>query len=314
MRILITSVGTATSVNLIKHFNKSLVNDCYIVGTDTNEKGYTAGSILVDKFYQVSNAKKESFFNEIINIVNNENIDLLIPVNDIEVECISKNRNILPCKCVTPDINNILIMKDKYLCSNEMDSLSIAIPEILNYKDRYNFKTILRERIGVGSKGIKIMDSDEVIPKFNEDYYFLQRYIEGEEYTIDVLSDLRCNPIYAIPRKRLEVKSGISTKMELINDKELINCAIKIIKHFQVPGFSNIQFIKDEQGQYWFLEINYRFSGGGSASLISSKDYLKCFIDIVNDKQLFCEINHDTRWNSIVTRFYEEILYEKSVR
>ena len=46
-RILITSVGTATAVNLIKYFHK--LGD-YIVGTDINAYGYTAGSMLVDEF------------------------------------------------------------------------------------------------------------------------------------------------------------------------------------------------------------------------------------------------------------------------
>lgn len=56
MRILITSVGTATSVNLIRYFQR---DGDYIVGADINDFGFTAGSILSNVYYKVSLAKNE---------------------------------------------------------------------------------------------------------------------------------------------------------------------------------------------------------------------------------------------------------------
>ena len=50
MNVLITSVGTATSVNLIKELKK---RNHYIVGVDINDYGYTAGSLMVDNYIKV---------------------------------------------------------------------------------------------------------------------------------------------------------------------------------------------------------------------------------------------------------------------
>ena len=55
MKILISSVGTSTSVNLIRYFQK--IGD-YIVGCDINNYGYTAGSILCKNYYKVPYAKE----------------------------------------------------------------------------------------------------------------------------------------------------------------------------------------------------------------------------------------------------------------
>ena len=40
----------------------------------------------------------------------------------------------------------------------------------------------------------------------------IQEYLPGEEYTVDVLSDLSGAPLLAVPRARLETKDGISSK------------------------------------------------------------------------------------------------------
>ena len=40
----------------------------------------------------------------------------------------------------------------------------------------------------------------------------IQEYLPGKEYTVDVLSDLDGNSLLAIPRERIEVKAGISSK------------------------------------------------------------------------------------------------------
>ena len=104
MRILITSVGTATSVNLIKEFKK---RGDYVVGVDINPLGYTAGSCLSDKFYQIVLAVDDSYLPMLSEIIANEKIDILIPINDIEIYTVSQNIDKIACKCIIPDVKTI---------------------------------------------------------------------------------------------------------------------------------------------------------------------------------------------------------------
>lgn len=307
-RILITSVGTATAVNLIKYFHK--LGD-YIVGTDINAYGYTAGSMLVDEFVRVSLANTEGYLDEIQQIIEDKMIDIFIPVNDIEVYVVALGKEKIKCKCVIPKSNVIEAVRDKYICSNILRETGVTVPQIV--KADYKGKRILRDRIGVGSKGILMLEENDITPQYNLSDKFLQRYVEGEEYTVDVLTDQEGKPVYIVPRKRLEVKSGVATKVYIEKNEKLISYVEKILQKVCLPGFSNIQFIKDEQENYWFIEINYRFAGAGASTLAVSKDYLETFKKIADGKPVSLPLNKDVKWNSVVTRYYEEVVYEEGI-
>jgi carbamoyl-phosphate synthase large subunit len=307
MRVLITSVGTTTSVNLIKEFKKK---GDYVVGVDINPFGYTAGSCLVDKFYQIVWAVDEKYLYSLLKIIESEKIDVLIPINDIEVYIISQNTNRISCKCLIPDEKNINICRDKFVCSEKVAAIGVPVPEILSSGKE---KMILRDRIGVGSKGIEIILKGAKIPEYRMEDKFLQKFISGEEYTVDILADKNGDPVYIVPRKRIEVKSGVATKVEIVNDDKLIHYSKMILEEIKLPGFSNIQFIKDGQGTCWFIEINYRFSGCGAATIAVSKNYIDKFKEFVNGAENNSCINEDVKWNAIVTRYYEECVYENSI-
>lgn len=308
MRILITSVGTATSVNLIKEFKKK---GDYVVGVDINPYGYTAGSCLSDTFYQIVLATDDRYLSKLSEIIVNEKIDVLIPVHDIEIYSISQNIDKISCKCMIPDVETIEMVRDKYICNLKMREIGIQVPEILFSST--DDKLILRDRFGVGSKGIEIILKGKQIPAYNTNEKFLQRFVEGEEYTVDILADQNGKPVYIIPRKRLEVKSGVATKVSIEKDCLLINYVEQILNHVNLPGFSNIQFIKDAKENYWFVEINCRFSGCGAATIAVCENYIDDYKKIVDKRVDFRKINENVRWNTIVTRYYEECVYENNI-
>ena len=309
MRILITSVGTSTSIGLIKGFRK--FGD-YIVGADTNEYGYTAGSVLVDMYYRVSNASNELYMEEIITIINEEDVDLFIPINDIEVYVIAKNIDKINCKCCIPSIETIEVVRDKYICNTVVEKMGVKVPCEIS-KDNINEKRILRDRIGVGSRGIVIIESGFSTPKYDREEVFLQKYVEGTEYTVDILCDRQGNPIYIIPRKRIEVKSGVATKVEIENNEFLISEVKRILSEIKLPGFSNMQFIRDEADNYWFVEINYRFSGAGATTLAVVNNYLLEFLNSFDETYAKASLNAGVKWNTVITRYYEEVVYEKGI-
>ena len=309
MRILLTSAGTATCVNLIKYLKK---HGDYIVVTDINPVGYTSGSLLADRFYQVPLAIENGFVRILNEIIVKEIIELLIPINDIEVYCCSKNINEIKCQCIVPNISTIEKIRDKYVCSRQMSNIGIMVPEILSTDD-ITKKRILRDRLGVGSKGIIFFEKGEKCGEYLKEKSFLQRCIEGKEYTIDVLADKKGYPIYIVPRERLEIKNGVATQVYVLEDMVLINSVKLILQEFILPGFSNMQFIKDGYGRYWLIEINYRFSGCGAATLAVCPDYIVKLRNVINDVPNDTVLNADVKWKSIVTRYYEEVVYEESI-
>lgn len=312
MIVCITSIGTATSIGLIKHIRKYDKN-IKIIGTDTNEHGYTAGSMLVDKFYRVLSAEHILYINEILNIIENEKIDVIIPINDFEIEVFSRNYNKLSekTKCLIPKLNVIKLVRDKLTCTLKMESLGLRCPKRININ--CGKKCIIRDRTGVGSKHIKVLYDGEFFEDILENQ-FIQEFINGIEYTVDVLCDELGKPLYIIPRQRLEVKAGVATKVKIIKEMDLIKSVENVLQVIKLPGFSNFQFIIDREGNQWFIEINPRFGGCSSSSLLAAPGMFDCFMRILSgdfrDDGILYENLKTVKWNSIVTRYYEEIIYE----
>lgn len=307
MNVAITSIGTATAIGIIKCLRK--INEkISILGLDINDYGYTAGSILCDKYYKSLSYNNGNYIDDLVSILGNEKIDILIPIHDFEIKKVALNiERFKEVQVVLPNIDNVDLFSDKYLSCKALNSIGIDTPQIVS--DDYKSKKIARKKISVGSKGIRILQNNE---KFSlDDDEFLQEYIDGEEYTVDILSDLSGKPIIIIPRKRLEVKAGVATKIEIVYDEKLINICKRILKNFLIPGLCNIQFIKKDD-IYYFIELNPRFGGASVTSILASYNYIEDFINLKNitsSEELLNENLKKVKWGSIVTRYYQEVLY-----
>ena len=314
MRVLITSIGTATSVGLVKYFRKE-VKDVVLVGVDVNPFGLTAGSQLVDRFYTVSYAAQNDYIYDLIRIVEDERIDLLIPINDIEIEVVARYRNQLPsqCKCFIPDESVIRLCRDKLAATRLVASLSVTCPELLEVNS--NGPRVYRTNVSVGSKGVALLeDGDRLtrdqIASIQSGKAFLQRRVKGVEFTVDALCDKNGSLLYAIPRERLEVKSGVATKVAIRNNREMILAVQKITKKLCLPSFSNIQFIQLAGQAPFFIEINPRFGGCSIASLMAAPDMFRLYLDVLNGNYVTDhKLNDGVMWDSVITRYYSEVLY-----
>lgn len=309
--ILITSMGTTTGVSLMKAI-KHVRPDIKIVGTDINPVGLTAGSMLVDSYHQVPYAVDEKYIPEIIKIVKQEAVDVVIPINDIEIRIIAENiQHFSSVLKRLPSINVLDTVGNKRTCTKLLEKCGQLCPRIFA-DDHVAGSRIQRECIGVGSKGIYFLKDGEKKRLIDPDS-FVQEAISGDEYTVDILSDAEGKPFYIVPRQRIEVKSGVATKVKIIYDEQMIEECKKILKLLPVPGFSNIQFIKDTNDQDYFIEMNPRFGGSTISSIMASDwDMVAGFIRSLenNGSNDPLEENLDKiKWGAIVTRYYEEKLF-----
>lgn len=312
--ILLTSIGSATAVNLLK----LLKSKYYIIATDIYPLGYTAGSMMVDEFIPVPIYSTESYLEAICRIVKEKHVDLLIPVHDYEIQKIANWKDLIKAKVLVAPLSAISELGDKLNSAKRIADIGGITARII-YSDMSLDgidKVIRREKKGVGSKGIDIYDS-QCIPNgilrnsYETENYFVQEYIDGEEYTVDIASNKNGEPFLIIPRRRQEVKAGVATKVEIVCDEILINLVQKIAAYYRIPAFSNMQFIK-KGDQYYFIEYNYRYGGMSIASALSSYNYVEAVVDnILEDKPLSTGINQfPIKWGAIVTRYYEEMIYE----
>lgn len=310
MKILITQTSAFAAVSLIKLINRIKNIDIIVYGSDFRPLYWNSANQMVSKFFLSPTLDDECNYIDFINkLYLDLMIDLVIPVMDDEIRVISKHRDEVKFKCILPNDEIINIFHDKYIASISVNKNGIPIPSIV-YDLRNSSKVIFRDRVGIGSHGIYIADlrKDQYIEnRFNNDV-FIQEYIDGDEYTVDVLTDKVGNPKLIIPRKRITVINGLSYRSQIINEKRLIEICKIIYSKYCIPGLSNVQFIIRDR-DIFFIELNTRFAATGIASAISSynyiEDFLNHFVNNIPIKSLEENMNC-VSWNTVVTRYYEE--------
>lgn len=178
INILITHVSyQASAGSFIKLLRNSKKYNFYIVGCDSINKGYSSGSMLVDKFYHISNSNCEIYINAINKIIYEEKINVIISA---EEEDLIKFRACKISQALYKYIPQKLVFetfKDKHIATQKIKELGINMPKcIMNYNDFNNSnskKFITRKRISCCSRGISILNKCEI----NNKYIFLQKNI-----------------------------------------------------------------------------------------------------------------------------------------
>ncbi|MFT8348033.1 ATP-grasp domain-containing protein [Clostridium saccharoperbutylacetonicum] len=319
--LLLTSIGKR--VQLIKHLKKSFK----VVGVDAGE--LNPGRAFVDEFYKIPKANESGYIASLLNICKEESVKVLIPLYEGEFEILHSEREKFKKIGTLVLLSNLEILdvcKDKRKTYDYFLDSKINIPkvyseneieDIINYRDIDKFPMIIKPRDGMGSNGIYKINNIKGL-KFFKDYVedgIMQEYIEGKEYTVDVLTDLNGEPVYVVPRKRLEVRSGEVVKSSTSKEEKIINETLKVMKHLNKLRDSNnlgllgpltIQFFKKENGEIYLLEINPRFGGGVPLSFEAGADYGERIYEMLQGK----EIGYISDFKEITMLRYEEATFE----
>ena len=119
-----------------------------------------------------------------------------------------------------------------------------------------------------------------------------------------VLCDLNSNPLSIIPRERLQIKAGISSKGKIIKNEIIEKACQKICKLFEVKGPVCIQMKDDVNGIPKFVEINPRFGGGTYFTTLSGVNFIEIILQIMKGEKPKVN-NHNL---ITVLRFYNEVV------
>jgi carbamoyl-phosphate synthase large subunit len=207
---------------------------------------------------------------------------------------------------VVSDIKTMKICRDKIQTFNYL-SKKFELPfTTLDYKKVKGFPLIAKPRYGKGSKGIvKINNENELkYVRFNSENLIFQEYLPGTEYTIDVLSDMECEPILAVPRIRVETRAGISTVGTIVKDENISETCKSIAKYLKIRGPCCIQMKESNDGILKIVEVNPRMGGGTIFAALAGANFPAMILDMVNGKKLkIPKISEVT-----VVRYFEEIV------
>jgi carbamoyl-phosphate synthase large subunit len=270
--VFITAAGTASAINVIKALKKQTECQIRIVTADMNP--FAAGLYLGDAHYRVPKATDPDFIESVLSICDRERADIVLPIFSKELIVFSTHRDRFREKGIAMSVSDPDVLRmcnDKTATIRFFEENRVRAPktypkEILELDDRLvPMPLFIKPVSGSGSAhSHKINDRDELRFYLNHcQDSIVQEFIEGQEYTVDVLADMESRVLVAVPRMRIETKAGQCTRGKTVIHAQMVQEVARIVKKAGIKGQCNIQCIEDQNGNVHFIEINPRFAAGG---------------------------------------------------
>ena len=335
MNLLLTSIGKR--IQLIEHFKTQF----RVVGVDASLQN--PARHFVDAFYQIPRCREEGYVETLLELCRKEQIDLLIPLFELEFSYLNDARKRfeeLGVKLILSEKPVIDICNDKRKTAEFFEKYGIPAPhtfssmeveELMSQENQNtissdgcekegflsgketSYPLIIKPLDGMGSEGVfRIHNRKEL--EFFKDYVknpVLQSCATGTEYTIDALCDLQGNPVYIVPRIRLEVRSGEVTKSRTVKQEIVIQETERLLSALnqegRVIGPMTIQcFLQDGEDKPKFIEINPRFGGGVPLSFAAGADYGRALKEMCEGKQVV----YQKEFSELTMMRYDQAVFE----
>jgi carbamoyl-phosphate synthase large subunit len=139
--------------------------------------------------------------------------------------------------------------------------------------------------------------------------FLVQEFIEGQEYTIDIVAGPDGKILQAIPRERMVVKAGMSYKGRTVKDHKLMDYGKWVAGRFRISGPANIQCIANKKDIY-LIEVNPKFAAGLPLTVAAGVNVPLILIKLALGIKVGRE-ELEFRDNIYMLRFWEEIFVSK---
>lgn len=267
--VLLTAAGTMKGPTVISMLRAQKEYNVKIVACDMDP--LSAGLFFADSYYLVPQANDPSYISRLLEICKKEKINVLIPLLSKELPVISQNKAIFKenrVEVIVSDWTVIRTTQDKWLTYLFFKKHKIATPKTWLPKllpKNLKFPLMVKPRISSGTKNITKAENRSQLKlalKTTKDP-ILQKFIDGQEYTIDLIADQNGHLLGAVPRIRIKVMDGKSVKGKTVRHILMNKLVSKIVKKLSLYGPANIQCIETDKKEIFFTEVNPRLAAGG---------------------------------------------------
>jgi carbamoyl-phosphate synthase large subunit len=265
-----------------------------VIVTDVNP--LSPAVYVADRSYQVPLATDPSYLDAILAICRAEGIGLIVPTIDDELTQFANATSALLAEGIRVAVSPAAVTAacdDKYETWKLLDSLGLPAARTFRPSEvpaDAALPLFIKPRIGRGGVGAFAIRSDRELAFFL-DYVpdpVLQPFLDGPEFTIDVLSNFEGVPLSVVPRERVVIRAGVIDRGRTVNDARLIDLAKAACAAIRFAGPVNIQCrmrnkerrqgVPVDSAEPVIFEINPRFSGGIPLTIQAGADFPRLLI------------------------------------
>ena len=292
INVLLTAIGCPGGPAIINGIRED--SNIRLIGTDMRSN--IAAKFLIDKFYKVPPGRSSKYIEKLLNIVEKEKINTVLPLATFELENLSDNKKKfqkIGCNVIVSEYKQLKIANNKYLLYNSFKCKNF-IPEYRKFEDLNEFKEkmlelgfpdkkiVIKPYVSHGSIGLRIIDSKTNLFKNYLDrkpnsiyitpeiiYHtfknkrikdiLITEFLPGKEFGVDLIVDPNTNKVInGIVRDNGKVTLSSVDCGKIVQNKELFDLARNIAEELKLSFAVNMDFKFNDCGEPKLIEINPR--------------------------------------------------------
>ena len=299
MNILLINPGRKDYIiNYFLKLTKKFKANLFLIDPDKNIASFAVSKKT--KNYVSPKAKAKNYKLFLRKFVTKKKIKIIFPFSEYELKTLSKDKKYYVDKGIYLVLSNsdvISICENKIKTGIFLKKIGINYPKIIPFsKIKVNLPVIKKNIFGNSSKNQKIIRKFNDIPRKKDYGYFYQKYLNFQEYGMDILNDFDGNFLHCLARKKISMRAGDTDKAEIISSKKFSNLAKKISSKLKHVGNLDIDFLVNKKKIY-VIDLNPRFGGGYPFTHEYGYNYIKALIELsLNNKK---KINFNLKKNKI---------------
>lgn len=250
---------------------------------------------------------------DIHKVVREFDVDIILPFVNGAIEIASICKDKMPEVFVpVTDFEMASVLFDKTEAAKAFKEAGLPIPRTYSVISA-EMPAIAKPRKGGSSRGIHVFTNIEDLMHLPDlKNYIVQEFIPHfKEYTVDCYISRRGEVLTTVPRERVEVMGGESTRTRTCRNATLESLSRDVITKFKLRGPATIQFLHDlDTDRYLLLEVNPRLGGAVICSIYAGAP----ITDYIINEALGVDLTPCDDWASgtLMARYFKEaIFYEK---
>ena len=314
--VLLGSAGTGTAFGAACALRRAWSGRVQIVAMDINPAHLVTTSLLSDLFRVVPPSSSSKFCEALQTLLHECNVDTYLPLLPEEIVSSARllKQNRLPegLTLIAPSVESSQACADKFQMFRVMQMQGLPVPRTyLGSDEACSGEVVVKPRSGSGSRGVKKLGVASAIMSMGiqRDSWILQEVLDSPEVTVDAFYDPKKSYCAIVCRERLEIKSGVSTKVRLFQSDAMRDLARSVAKTFSFTGSFCFQVMRGSEG-WVIIDVNPRPGAATTTSLAAGNDFFSATFALSwgEDYESFFRT---LREEHFVTRQYSDFLMGK---
>ncbi len=290
--VLVSSAGRR--VALLRLWEQTLASrgiDGRVIAADVSSTAPAAHAARAQ--FRVPPVASDDFIPAVLELCRAEAVTLVVPTIDPELTPYAEHRDEFAAIGTTVGVSAPAVTRvgsDKvathaWLTEQGFPTVrQTTVADALAAPDEWQFPLVVKPRYGSASIGVRVVhDRGDLERAGADDQLVVQTIAPGVEHTVDVFVDRDGRCRVAVPRRRLEVRSGEVSKGMTVHDPAIERLAAQVVEALPGAfGVLNLQVFGDG-GALHVIEVNPRFGGGYPLSAEAGADLTGLLLEEVLD-------------------------------